>query len=472
MVNPRAPQFVRVGKTTRPPEDTAQEANLQLRDAAYFSDCLQAEGFCHDYLETFHSSDDPEMFEVPVEIALQALSLAMEKHIGTRANLPANPSIYDEDQQVGDGTTATSLYEEDAKLRANQNPQEAIRYFKRAARLAEPRAFLSLAEMYERGEGCQPDPARAIEWLNEGTRAGARECWGALADRVPQVKHLRPYFTGMDVPALSPEQRSNAVRRMRLYLQLAAKGVEADDAKVIGPVVAQLKERDLTRQWREVASRARQGGSPALKWGLALAIAGGIGVMIPLAMHRMNSGVPQDSKPAETGAAEATAPAPDQPAEAPGKSKQKNAVAKANRSTTSKSETPAPAAPSRPVINDGKPAAETQSAAPVETAVIRTPPPVQEAAPARAISSNELKEQFYWSKEKASAAFKDSLVKITDQVAKVGKHDISFNKIKCKFDGDPPARVQPGMTVTVEGTVQGKARFTGTIQLEHCRVLP
>jgi len=63
-------------------------------------------------------------------------------------------------------------------------------------------------------------------------------------------------------------------------------------------------------------------------------------------------------------------------------------------------------------------------------------------------------------------------VKVTDEVVKVGKRDVQFRKIKCKFDSAPPARIEVGMTVTVEGTVRGKGFWTGTIGLDtvaYCR---
>ena len=82
-----------------------------------------------------------------------------------------------------------------------------------------------------------------------------------------------------------------------------------------------------------------------------------------------------------------------------------------------------------------------------------------------------MREQFNWSKDKAEDAFKDSIVKFTDTVTKVGKREVSFKKIKCKFEGPPPAQLEPGTTATVEGVVRGKGRWTGTITLEQCRVL-
>ncbi len=479
MVNPRAPQLVRVGKTDRPPEDAAREANLQLRDAGYFSDCMGAEGFCHDYLETFNTGNDPEMFEVPVEIALKALSLAMEKHVGTRANIPVNSSLYDEEPQVSEGTTATTLYEEGLRHRREQNPVEAIRYFKRAARLSEPRAFSVLAEMYESGQGCPADVNRAMEWLHEGTRSGARECWGALADRLPQTKYLRPYFTGLDVPGLNVEQRNNTVRRMRLYLQLAANGLTQEDLNAIEGVMEQLGERDLQRQWKQLRAGAKRSGGGVgsiLKWGIALTIAAAVGILVPLMFFRGNTETPAPAAASDAAAA-ATAEAEAQSSltgSAPGRSKTtspSSTAAKLKAPGSKVPQTPAEAAAvARPVIHDPSSTPEPAPVARVEAPVIRTAP-VAEAASAREISAQELQEHFSYDKGKATAAFKDSLIKITEPVEKVGKHDLSFKKIKCKFDGAPPDRISAGMTVTVEGVVHGKGQWTGTITLEHCRVL-
>ena len=124
----------------------------------------------------------------------------------------------------------------------------------------------------------------------------------------------------------------------------------------------------------------------------------------------------------------------------------------------------------RPVIHDPSAAAEPAPPPKAEAPVVRVAP-VAEANNAREISAQELQEHFMYDKGKATAAFKDSMVKITEPVEKVGKHELTFRKVKCKFDGAPPARVQAGTTVTVEGIVHGKAQWSSTIVLEHCRVL-
>jgi hypothetical protein len=476
MVDPKAPEFVRVGKTDRPPKDTAQESNLQLRDAVYFSDCGVAAGFVHEYLETFHSANDPELFEVPVEIALKALSLAMERHVGTRANLPLNSSLYEDGPVAEDGTTAASLYEQAVHLRAGQDTANALKYYKRAARLGEPRAFLALAEMTERGEGVPADEGRATEWLVEGTRAGVRECWGALADRHPQTKYLRPFFQGIELSALTPDQKQAVLRRLRLYVQVASTRFEPDDEPVIEAALDQLENRELKQNWARAKRGAGSGGGgdATFKWSVGLAVAIGIGLLIPTALRQFGSKA-EPPKPEQT-----EAPKPEEKAiiagspVTPGAPKPKP-KARAGLAAAPVMRGAAPAGVASPAKSavQSAPAAEPPKAPESSTWLTKAPPAPAEAPPkGREISGEELREQFNWSKEKATEAFKDAVVKVTETVTKVGKHDLSFKKIKCKFAGEPPARIQEGMTVTVEGTVQGKSRWTGTIVMEQCRVLP
>lgn len=480
MVNPRAPQLVRVGRTDRPPEDTARESNLQLRDAAYFSDAMTAEGFVHDYLETFHAGPDPEMFEVPIEIALKGLSMAMERHVGTRANLPVNPSLYDNEPVNRDGTTSASLFEQGVEQRRGGNPTVAIKYFKQAARMAEPRAFLALAEMTERGEGCRVDSGRALEWLHEGTRMSVRECWGALGDRHPHTKYLRPYFDGMELGALTPEQRPVVLRRMKVYVQAALAASEPADELVIDAALDQLKDRDIQREWQRSRGKSYSGGgmNPFLKWTVALLLAGGIGIAFPMLLQKYQS----RGFAATAASSNDTTEAPDviptgTKAATPGSGSKTKARLKATPASQAAAQahmkTPAPVAAvsSSPNAPNAKPS-DSNAGKDAPRWETKTPPPVAEATPRHEISGTELREQYYWGKEKADGAFKDSEVKMSDTVVKVGKHDVSFKKIKCKFNGAPPASLVPGRTATVEGTVHGKRFWSGTITIENCRVLP
>ena len=89
--------------------------------------------------------------------------------------------------------------------------------------------------------------------------------------------------------------------------------------------------------------------------------------------------------------------------------------------------------------------------------------------PTQALTGDELRELFSWGREK-SDSYRNLPLRLTDIIQKVGKHDISFKGIKCKLQGDPPAGLQVGSTITVEGVIQGKGRWTGTIAIESCRV--
>jgi hypothetical protein len=316
MVNPRSPHLVRVGKSTRPPEYAAQEANLQLEDAAYFADCTVAEGFVHERLSTFHATDDPELFEVPVEVALKALSDAMKLHVGTRSVVREN--------------------------------------------------------------------------VQQQHRSAA--AWGYL------------------------------------------------------------------------------------KWVLLFIIAAAVGAVVPAGLRLLdknNSANASETTEAPTDAASVASDGADAAdAATPVKLKPRSEKAKKSADASTIARVPAAGASdiSAPRIvtgNEQPPAAPTPE---VQSLVNQAPP---QAPPAeREIPAEELREQFVWSKEKADAAFIDSTVKFSAPVTKVGKHDLQFKKIKCKFDGDPPDGIAAGTTVSVEGTVRGKSRWTGTINMDHCRVLP
>lgn len=442
MVNPREPSLVRVGKSPSSPEDRAHSAKLQLRDAAYFSDCSVAEGFVHDYLENFHTDEDPEVFEVPVEVALKALTLAMERHVGTRATVRVSTALYDAPATLD---APERLLEQAAQCKASGDTESAIRHYQQAARLGESAAFLALAEL-------SPDETRAVEWLKEGTRHESRECWGALADRCPEAKYFRPYFRGLDTKGLKSEQKQAVVRRLRLYLQL---NLETEDRRIIEPVVKELADRELTRGWERVLEGGNGGG--ALKWVIALGLAGTIGVAVPYYLHsnaqteavaepEAGEAKPEETRPAPTRKSRAARPKESARAQAP----------------VAPEAAPAAQESSKPLDSLHKP--DSAVTAPKVAALPEHPSPPP-------ITGEELREQFNWSKEKATDAFKDSIVKITDVVTKVGKHDVSFKKIKCKFEASPPAQLQPGATATVEGLLRGKGRWTGTITLEQCRVL-
>ena len=226
MVDPSSPHLVSIGRSDGPPEDRAQAGHLELLDAAYFSDAVAAEGFVQDALETYRADHAADVFEVPAEVAMQALSEAMKRHVGERTR-PATPAAatISSVPTVKDPTAAAAMYDRAVVARASRDASGALQSFQRAARLGEPRAFLILAEMTEQGEGCSADGDRAIEWLMEGARQGSRECWGGLADRRPEAVYFRAYFDNAALSSLTAEQCVVVRKRLQSYIRSVADGL-------------------------------------------------------------------------------------------------------------------------------------------------------------------------------------------------------------------------------------------------------
>lgn len=314
LVDRKTPGVVRIGSTPGAPADVARLENLEVQDAAYFSDRTVAERFVQDRLEEFRKDGDPEQFAVPVSEAMAALSAAMERLVGTR------------------------------------------------------------------------------------------EC-GVESEAVP-------------VAIQAP------------------------------PVKAKVKEERRAKQPPQSIGRQ-------ILW-MTLFFTMVVGVVlfvVPTAIQILGGG--QEPPPATSAIGEETEVAEPQlkkKAPAPKGVKPKRTVPAEEPAKAAVKTQPAGGAPLRSVV----PSMEPQAARPAALA---------------AISGEELREHFQLDRGKATAAFKDGVIRVSDVVTKVGKGDVSFRKIKCKFGGAVPPGLAVGSTVTVEGVVKGKGYWTGTIALEQCRVL-
>lgn len=508
MTNPRLPGSVKIGKTSRPPEDSTREWNaagdaetLHVSDAAYFSDHDAAEYFVQEYLATFRDPEKPDYYQVPVEIAMRALSAAMERHVGTRTARQHNSSLYDSGAMPTSDQTATSVYE-DAESKRRESPAEAITLFKRAGRLGEPRAFIALAEMHERGDGVPADSKRALEWLEEGARSNARECFGQLADRYDESgksnsddyrkahKWIRDYFQGMDLVGIADEHVPVVLVRLRLFMKVCKMHLEAEDQAVVPGVIEGLRTRiqhstdaaarraqlasleQLSVEWQTVTGKRKPAMSPLLKLVLggslltAFAWFGVPGMRQMVRIHQpaaapapvVEEKVAEEEpvkKPATPSVAAKTK-APRQTGNTVANAPDRGAGKSAGISSSPKAVDPAPA--------EFSPAQTLVTKAP-------SPPPIAPVTKLE-VSAAQLSEHYDVNKERANATFKNEPVRISDVITKVGKHDVSFKKVKCKMQGDPPAGLTPGQTVTVEGTVRGKAFWSGTIVIEGCHIAP
>lgn len=486
MTNAQIRGMVKIGKTPGPPEDSTQEVLaggavdiLQLRDAVYFSDAHAAENFIHDQLAMYGDRTRPGYFAVALEVATDALAEAMARLVGTR--MARRQGTVSDDDQSGSETFAQA-----ENMRASY-PAAALLHFERAARAGEARAYIALAGMYENGEGVDPDPQRALEWLQKGARANVRECQGALAERYIRLAGsdaaayvnarscIRSYFQGLNLVAIPAEHLPVVISRMRLYMKILQRRVEAEDHTLIPQILegltARLHQDDesadrsaqaktlaaWSKKWQVLSGRKRRPlVSPLMKVVLGVTLAGSVTfVLIPAVRQRDATHTVTGGPQVQPLGTEEPAPVSPPPVKA----------------RPRRRDQPIPERPGTVTTAVVKPKSNQPAAAPPVSVV--APAPSQPApAPLEQISAEQLTTHFDVDKAKATAAFKNETVRITDVVTKRGKHDISFKKVKCKFDADTAVKPDIGSRATVEGVVRGKGFWTGTITLEHCRVLP
>jgi hypothetical protein len=347
------------------------------------------------------------------------------------------------------------------------------------------------------------NPKRALEWLEEGARSNARECFGQLADRYDESgksnsgdyskahKWIRDYFQGMDLVGITDEHIPIVLVRLRLFMKVCKMHLDAEDQVVVPGAIDGLRTRiqhstdavarrvqvasleQLSLEWQTITGKRKPAMNPLLKLVLGGSLLTGFawfGVPTIRQVLGIHQPVPA-SAPAveeEKVAEEAPVKKPATPPAA-GKTKAPRQTGKTLDSAPDRGAGKTAANSSGPKVVD--PSASESSSA--QSWVTKTP----SAAPAAPltkleVSAGQLSEHYDVNKERANSTFKNEAVRISDVITKVGKHDVSFKKVKCKMQGDPPAGLTAGQTVTVEGTVRGKAFWSGTIVIEGCRIVP
>ncbi len=201
LMNPSLQGLVKIGKTTKDPEERAAELSsatgvptpFVVAYKLFVSDCSQAEAFVHAFLEKkgYRLTDNREFFNIPINEAIDAV-LAVKGHLGEDEKTPAKCEVRIEGD-AGNKTPLDNVAETSAKesfreglLHYNgdkdclKDYKEALKHFKYAEKLGSAEACYYLGVMYGNGQGCRIDYNKATEYLKEGIRRGYNECWGEL----------------------------------------------------------------------------------------------------------------------------------------------------------------------------------------------------------------------------------------------------------------------------------------------------
>ncbi len=273
LINPSMPGLLKIGRTNRSTDERLRELNVTavptpfvLAYESFFDDSALAEEFVHAYLEAkgHRVSQQREFFDAPLNLVVDAILTARNRFPrGQRcAPPPAGPPETNPDSGYGltngDEPWADILWQAD-KCRYGwrgeiRDERRAYRLYEQAARLGAPEAFLALAYMCRRGEGCRKDREQAISWLRKGASLGVRWCWSDLADVYLEDgpgepdngrKCLRRFFDKCEISALSDEQEREFFFRLRSYVELCnpASPDISEDSAVFEHAATELLKR-------------------------------------------------------------------------------------------------------------------------------------------------------------------------------------------------------------------------------------
>ncbi|MFN0156992.1 MAG: tetratricopeptide repeat protein [Bacteroidota bacterium] len=262
LINSSMEGFVKIGKTTKTPEERAKELSaatgvptpFTVAFDSYFDDCEKAEAYIHSLFQEkgFRVSANKEFFQVPLTDAIKLILAAKDELTGSSDDLDIGLSR----NQFGNDDAAlweVLLEKADAFYYGwsddiLQDYAEALKLYKQAARLGSAEAYEKVAAMHIRGEGCQPNYEVAIENLKEGARRENPECYSMMAQifggqmsEFKDSKYLnienakkcwRKYFSTLSVVKITEAKSELVSTHLHLYgLLLERAGNSTQDAE-------------------------------------------------------------------------------------------------------------------------------------------------------------------------------------------------------------------------------------------------
>ncbi len=218
LANSAMPNMIKVGKTTRSPEERAIELSKAtglptpfiVVYEQLFADCSEAEFFVHAYLEAkgYRVADNREFFNAPVSMVVKAISLApnpIENQL-TNQDPEEDADLIDRSGNYGEMDNLSldkneviepwmSAFEEAESHYHGfsdyiEDHSEAMRLYKQAARLGSLEAYGRIGKMYAAGEGVREDKYKALEFFKEGARKGNVYCYWAMGMLFLEEKNI------------------------------------------------------------------------------------------------------------------------------------------------------------------------------------------------------------------------------------------------------------------------------------------
>lgn len=259
LINPAIPGYIKIGKTTKAPEERAKELSAAtgvptpfiVAYDATFADCDEAETRIHTLLESrgISRTPDREFFAMNLREAI-AVVIEAERNLQHDAHAPGSSTAL---AGVTNGNPAAEkpVWLDVLSQAENydyglgdtlQNQDRAVALYKQAARLGAAEAYERVAELYaDRG-----DPDEGLRWLTHGAEGGVLECWAALAsiymnenfhfEMAPQKdnarKAWRQFFRAINPQTFDPEG-SRLYAMLRLYVDIVRSYPDPTDTHAI-----------------------------------------------------------------------------------------------------------------------------------------------------------------------------------------------------------------------------------------------
>jgi hypothetical protein len=181
LLNHSMKDLVKIGRTSRNPEERVQELSQAtgvptpfiLIYMEEFRDCIIAESQIHLALEKFRVSTSREFFEIPPYKAIKIIQnlKITEVESDTESSNSTTTEIYITNELGEDlyNQAEDYYYGLDDKL---QDYDEAFRLYGKSAQLGYAQAYRRMGRMFEYGEGVKPNLRRALELYKEATKNG------------------------------------------------------------------------------------------------------------------------------------------------------------------------------------------------------------------------------------------------------------------------------------------------------------
>ena len=205
LINPSMPNLVKIGRTSRDPEDRIKELSSPtgiptpfiLAYDAYFEDCVEAEGSIHTLLEDQGNrlSKSREFFNAPLNKIIKIIIQVQNALSCSNHETRNHNTLFDKDYFQGvlqenltfsSSSNWESVFKQAQEFHYGlgdtlQDDKEALRLYKKAAQLGAVLAYREIGEMYKLGDGCREDDDQALKYFRQGAEKGDDRCWAEMA---------------------------------------------------------------------------------------------------------------------------------------------------------------------------------------------------------------------------------------------------------------------------------------------------